>query len=126
LFAKLSKCEFLKDEVTFCGHIINELGIRLSEDKVQAIQVKPNIKNIKDLQSYLGMSVWFQDFVKDYAKITAPLTDLLKQNIPFQWTTKQDNAVEELRMRISHASILRYFDPNLRTVAKLKVKHKWL
>jgi hypothetical protein len=116
LYAKLSKCEFFQSEVTFCGHSINKLGIRLTDDKVAAMQVRPKITNIKDLQAYLGMTVWFQDFVQDYAQITAPLTDLLKKDTIFTWTALHDRAVEKLIEKITNARLLRYFDPNLRTI----------
>jgi hypothetical protein len=43
LFAKLSKCDFFQEEVTFCGHLISRLGIRLNEDKIAAMKVKPAI-----------------------------------------------------------------------------------
>jgi hypothetical protein len=37
--------------VTFYGHLINILGIRLTYDNIAAMKVKPNGKNVKDLQT---------------------------------------------------------------------------
>ena len=116
LFVKLSKCEFMKEEVHFCGHIVGVYGISLDQDKVAAIKQTPKMTCVRDVQHYLGMTVWFQDFVKDYAKITAPLTDLLRKNSKFIWITEHDTAVASLIHAISTAPVLRYFDPNRETV----------
>ena len=81
LFIKLSNCEFFKEEVDFCGHRIGQNEISTAPDKVAAIQVRPNITTLKQLQHFLGMTVWFQDFVYNYAKITSPLTDMLRKPV---------------------------------------------
>ena len=86
---KLSKCEFFKQQVDFCGHTISGKGIKVASDKVAAIQSRPVIKSRQDAQKFLGVVVWFQDFIKDYAKITQPLTDLLRKSVDFNMGLEQ-------------------------------------
>lgn len=115
LYCKLSKCEFFKDQVTFCGHNISGTGVSITEDQIKAIKVRPNIKSAKDILKYLGLCVYFHDFIADYALITEPLTRLLKKKAEFLWTKEQENSISKLISAITHAPVLRYFDESLPT-----------
>jgi hypothetical protein len=42
LFLKLVKCTFMQPEVEFCGHIVGVHGLRLTENKIKAMQARPN------------------------------------------------------------------------------------
>ena len=39
LYAKLEKCEFLKTEVTFLGYVVTVEGIKMDEQKVEAMKL---------------------------------------------------------------------------------------
>lgn len=75
---QLDKCEFFKDEVEFLGFLISQKGIQTNPKKVEAIVNFPYPKTLKDLRSFLGLSGYYRRFVKDYAKIAKPLTNLLR------------------------------------------------
>ena len=53
LRANMDKCEFLKEQVFYCGHIISEEGLIKSPDKVKAIRNAPRPENISQLRSFL-------------------------------------------------------------------------
>lgn len=73
------KCKFLVAKVKFLGHIIKNGTVCPSEHKTEAVIKFPEPKNIKQLQSCLGLTKYFRKFIKDYALITRPLSDLLKK-----------------------------------------------
>lgn len=75
---QLDKCEFLQSEVEFLGFLISKDGIRANPKKVRAIVDFPLPCTVKDLRSFLGMAGHYRRFIKDYAKITKPLTTLLR------------------------------------------------
>ena len=79
MYAKESKCEFSKSSVEFLGHIVSDQGIKVDSKKIQAIKEWPKLKNISELRSFLGLTNFYRRFIKDYAKIAAPLTNLLKK-----------------------------------------------
>ena len=56
--------------------------------KVQAIKEWKQPRTITKLQSFLGLANFYRRFVKDFAKIAAPLIDLLKNENKFQWSIK--------------------------------------
>ena len=115
LHAKASKCSFNREQVLFCGHVVGKHGIAISEDKIAAMQVRPVIRNAHDVQSYLGMCVWFHEFIPDYAAITEPLTRLTAKDCEWLWTEEQEEAIEILIYLISTAPVLRHFDSTLET-----------
>ncbi|GJP35712.1 hypothetical protein CLOM_g20244 [Closterium sp. NIES-68] len=46
-----------------------------------------------------------------YAKLAAPLTNLLKKNTPYKWETKHQKAVEQLKQALTSAPVLIVPDP---------------
>jgi hypothetical protein len=115
LHLKLSKCHLFQKKVEFCGHDISAAGISIATDKVKPIQSRPVISNKKDVERYLGIMVYFQDFIYDYATITLPLSNLLQKNSDFKWGQEEEEAVTKLIEAATSAPVLRYFDDNLDT-----------
>ena len=62
----------------FLGHIISNKGIKVDQSKIKAIKDWVPLKNISELRSFLGLANFYRRFIQGYAKIAAPLTDLLK------------------------------------------------
>lgn len=55
-YAKLSKCEFGRDRVTYLGHIISVKGVQVDPEKISAIRMWNYPCNIKQLRSFLGLA----------------------------------------------------------------------
>jgi hypothetical protein len=41
--------------------------------------------------------------VKDFSTIAAPLNELTKNGVPFSWGTRQENAFDMLKDKLTHA-----------------------
>ena len=63
---KPSKCEFLRSEVTYLGHVVSEAGIRTDPEKTKAVKNWPVPKNVKQVRAYLGFTGYYRRFIKDY------------------------------------------------------------
>lgn len=72
------KSEFLKDSVEFLGFIVSADGLKPNIKKIEAIKKYPEPTNLKELRAFLGLSGYYRRFVKNYAKIAKPLTNLLR------------------------------------------------
>ena len=106
LYACDDKYEFHKKEVKYLGYIINEEGIKMSEDKVKIIQEWSTPHNIKDIQSFCEFANSYQHFISNYSKITIPLTHLMKKGIPWNFNNKCLKAFKTLEKAFTTAPIL--------------------
>jgi hypothetical protein len=80
LFLKQSKCDFGTSEVEYLGHLVGKHGIRVDPKKIEYIQDWTHPKTLKRLRGFLGLTGYYRKFVKNYGKIVAPHTTLLKKN----------------------------------------------
>jgi len=111
LYAKASKCAFLQKQVDFLGYVVSAEGVAMATDKVQAITTWPTPATVGHVRSFLGLTGFYRHFIRRYAHISAPLTDLTKKRQQFVWTQRQQEAFEELKQTIAAAPILRIYDP---------------
>lgn len=104
------KCEFLRHEVMYLGHIIGSDGVRPDPAKVKAVMNFPIPKNPKNIKQFLGIAGYYRRFIPNFSKIAKPLTDLLKKDRKFEWTVKQTEAFDILRNSLCSEPILQYPD----------------
>lgn len=102
------KCEFLRREVSYLGHIIIGEGVAPNPDKVKAVTSFPVPKNPKDIKSLLGLVGYYRRFIPNFSKITKPLTSLLKKDTAFTWSTQQEQAFNHLKTQLTTAPVLQY------------------
>ena len=76
-FVKLSKCLFCKSSIEYLGHIISAMGVQADPQKVTAMLEWPLPQSTKQLRGLLGLTGYYQRFIRGYASLAAPLTDLL-------------------------------------------------
>ena len=82
LHAKPSKCEFGQRTLSYLGHQIGAGEVRPLEDRVIAISGTQPPRNKTELRSFLGSLGYYQKFVRNYAELTEPLTQFLKNTSP--------------------------------------------
>ena len=75
---KPSKCAFFKTELKFLGHVISDKGLKADPDKITAIKEWPQPKSVKQVRQFLGLSGFIRRYIKDYAIIARPITNLLR------------------------------------------------
>lgn len=80
LYAKLSKCHFGIPRVKYLGPYISGNGVETDPKKIDTILQWPIPKNQKELRSFLGLTGYYGRFIKGYAHICRPLTNLLKKD----------------------------------------------
>jgi len=77
------KCEFLRKETVYLGHIISEKGISSDPSKLVAIKEFSELKKVKDIQSFIGLAGYYRKFIENFSKIAKLLTKLTKKTERF-------------------------------------------
>lgn len=104
------KCEFLKTEVMYLGHLITQDGVKPDPRKIEAVKNYPIPKNPKDIKGFLGLAGYYRRFINNFSKLSQPLTKLLKKDEPFVWTSLQQSFFEILKTKLCEEPILQYPD----------------
>jgi hypothetical protein len=111
LTLKATKCEFHTHKMEYLGYIITLEGISMDPEKVRAVEEWKEPMNVKGIQSFLGFANFYRRFIRDFSKITAPLTKLTRKDTPFLWDDAAQGVFEKLEMAMISQPILHHFDP---------------
>lgn len=115
LTLNLSKCSFFESTIEYLGREINEEDVRPGKAKIEAVQKMREPQSVKQVRQFLGLSGYFRKFVKNYATIVAPLTQLLRKDVVWRWTTSQREAVEQIKHILTSRPVLTIFDSSRET-----------
>lgn len=85
LTVDVRKCHFLKKRIEYLGFEVSKDGIEPGRRKLLSLENFPEPKDVRSVRSFMGLASYFRKFVKGFAIIAKPLSDLLKKNINFQW-----------------------------------------
>ena len=108
LLLQPDKCEFMRLEVAYLGHIISSKGVSPNPEKIKAIKCYPAPKNEKQIKQFLGLIGYYRRFIKNFSELAKPLTKLLKKDIPFTWGNEQNQSFETFRKILTTSPILQY------------------
>lgn len=104
------KCCVRQQEIDFFGLVWSKEGMQPDPKKCDEINNRPPPTNVQELQSFLGLVQYLSPFVPLMAERTKVLRQLLKKEVPFEWSIDHQNAFEELKQAIHTDTKLRYFD----------------
>ena len=107
-----SKCNYFKTHVQYLGHLVSGKGFRPLPEKLDSIKRMPAPTTPKEIKQFLGLVGYYRKFIPRFADIARPMTNLTKQDIPFEWTVQCQAAFELLKEAIITSPILKYPDPN--------------
>ncbi|XP_058767801.1 uncharacterized protein LOC131641513 [Vicia villosa] len=104
-YAKLSKCTFAVPKVDNLGHIISGEGVTPDPTKIQAMLDWQRPRSLTSLRGFLGLTGFYRRFIRHYATLAAPLTDLL-QSTKLHWNDTADEAFTTLKSKMTEAPVL--------------------
>lgn len=112
---RIGKCKFAHTRLDYLGYEASAAGIRPSDRHIESIQNYPMPKNVKQLRRCLGLFSYFRRFVPSFSCIAKPLTNLLRQDVPFIFDSECVEAFQALRRKLIESPVLAIFNPNAET-----------
>jgi hypothetical protein len=106
LYAKLNKCNFWLDNLSFLGHVISKEGVVVNSEKVKVVVEWTRPINMFEIQSFLGLPSYYRHFIEGFSKLSRPLTALTKMNAIYVWTDECEKSFQELKKRLITAPML--------------------
>jgi hypothetical protein len=74
-------------------------------NKVSVVSSWPVPQNVKELSSFLGLASYYRKFVRHFGIISQPLTNILKKNTMFIWTSEHELAFTTLKQTLVSAPV---------------------
>nr|GEX36067.1 reverse transcriptase domain-containing protein [Tanacetum cinerariifolium] len=102
----LEKSHFMVKEGIVLGHKISKNEIEVDNAKIDVITKLPHPTTVKGVQSFLGHASFYRRFIKDFSKISRPMTHLLEKDTLFNFSKDCIKAFQTLKKKLTEASIL--------------------
>jgi hypothetical protein len=103
---KPEKCTFGVPRGKLLGYIIIERGIEANPNKISAITIIGQVRNVKDIQWLMGCLAALSRFISWLGEGGLPLYKLLKMSDPFYWLDKMRKVLYVLKALMSKPSVL--------------------
>nr|GEY06159.1 reverse transcriptase domain-containing protein [Tanacetum cinerariifolium] len=100
------KSHFMVKEGIVLGHKISKNGIEVDKAKIDVIAKLPHPTTVKGVRSFLGHAGFYRRFIKDFSKISRPMTHLLEKDTPFVFSKDCIQAFQTLKKKLTEAPIL--------------------
>jgi RNase H-like domain found in reverse transcriptase/Integrase zinc binding domain/Reverse transcriptase (RNA-dependent DNA polymerase)/Integrase core domain len=106
LYAKPTKCEWMRTTIEFLGHTVGPNGLCIASNKIDALQQWPAPKSVSELRSLLGTFGFWRVYIRNYAALTQPLVLLTRKDVAWHWGEREEEALEQLKRAIRESPIL--------------------
>ncbi|GKD21583.1 putative nucleotidyltransferase, ribonuclease H [Tanacetum coccineum] len=100
------KCHFMVTEGIVLGHKVSHKGLEVDKAKIDVIAKLPPPTNIKAVRSFLGHAGFYRRFIKDFSKISRPMTKLLEKDSVFNLDEECNKAFKTLKEKLTNAPIM--------------------
>ncbi|PIO53491.1 hypothetical protein TELCIR_25173, partial [Teladorsagia circumcincta] len=108
---RIEKCNFLMPQLRYLGNIIDATGCRPDPAKIEVIRKMPHPTDIGQVRSFLGMLNYYGHFISEMRQLRAPLDELLKKNVRFEWSAECQDALQCAKDVLASDLLLTHYDP---------------
>ncbi|MBW0512201.1 hypothetical protein O181_051916 [Austropuccinia psidii MF-1] len=102
----LRKCNFGQQELLALEHKVSGLSLAIDQSKVAAVLKKPVLRNIREMQYFLGFTSYYRNNIKNFSHITSSLYKLCSKDVVFEITNERRDAYERNKNELTNASVL--------------------
>jgi hypothetical protein len=94
-------------DVDYLGHKVVPSGTAPMTVKVEAIVKMLPPTDVSELRAVLGTANYYRKFVENYNTIAAPLNNLLREDVAWNWSEECQKAFDTIKEKLTQAPILR-------------------
>ena len=105
---RTEKCQFVRSEVPYLGHIVSAEGIATDPTKVDKVRNWPNPRTKTEVRSFINFAGYYRRFVPGFSTIAAPLHNLTTAHSKFAWTTEAARSFATLKAKLTEAPVLAF------------------
>ena len=105
---KPGKCDLLKEEVRFLGHVVSKAGVKPDPHNIAKVVEWPVPQNVTEVRQFLGICSYYRRKIKQFAEIARPLFDLTKKDKELVWDKDCQAAFERLKEILTGTEIMAY------------------
>ena len=105
-----TKCHVFYPSIILLGHKVSHLGLSTHKEKVKAVLELERPSKVSQLQTFLGILVYFLVFIPHYASTCAPLFRLLCKGAKWDWTREHEQVFEEGKQALASAPVLAHLE----------------
>ena len=95
------------EETPILGVVVGRGQVQIENDKVKAVKEWKTPTKIKEVESFLGFTNFYRQFIKNLSHTTRPLNKL-KGKKDWKWEEEHQKAFEKLKEKITSQPVLTF------------------
>jgi len=112
------KCNFAVQKIKLLGRILDEDGDHPDPNRIKSVQRYETLDSIHEVRSFLGFANTLRRYIKNFAAISRPLSNILKKsctdlkksrNQPVTLNQEQQEAFVKMKLILTSPPLLAYF-----------------
>jgi hypothetical protein len=104
------KCTFAATQVKILGFVVGDGCYRPSSDNISSVSERNKPNDVRSLQSFLGLTNYYSQFIRNYAEICAPFYRLLRKDVEWDWNDACEKSFVLLKEALVASPVLRFPD----------------
>lgn len=105
LYINIKKSRFLCSSIVYLGYEVGGGVLKIDESRRSTLLKLARPADRKGVRRFLGAVGYFRKFVPKFAKLAAPLYELLHQNYEWQWSGRCEEAFVTLKAMLGETPI---------------------
>ena len=101
-----AKLETKVESPTFMGHRISKDGLSIDPSKASSMRGMEEPCSVETPRRFLGMVNYLAKFLPNITELINPLLNLLKKDVPWNWSSSQQKSFDSVKQAIMTAPVL--------------------
>ncbi|GBN41003.1 Transposon Tf2-9 polyprotein [Araneus ventricosus] len=94
------------------GYILRPQRLQIDKGKAVKVNEFKTPENERDVISFHGLTGFYRRYIRNFAKRSAPLSNLLRKDVSFDWNAEEQKAFDDIKNAFLSPPALVLPDPN--------------